>query len=83
MYIYRNNRVKKIVDGMSISQLRESGYFTRHPDAIVCNKPPSTAQLERMAESGTARAIDGCTGIEPDGHCQHGKPSWLLALNYI
>ena len=45
-------------------------------------RPPSLAQLERWADNGVAKATDGCR-VEPDGHCEHGKPSWLLKLGYI
>jgi hypothetical protein len=83
MYIYRDNKVRKIKDGITLTELRLSGYFDKHPSAVVCNKPPSTATLDHMAESGSATAIDGCRGIEPDGTCPHGLPSWLLALGYI
>lgn len=40
---------------------------------------PSFAEIERMEYEGTTEATDGCTGIEPDGHCEHGCPSWVLA----
>lgn len=45
-------------------------------------KPPSLATLERWSFDGVAKATDGCT-VEPDGHCPHGKPSWLLQLGYV
>ena len=38
---------------------------------------------EEWERKGSHKAIDGCRGIEPDGHCEHGHPSWLLALGYI
>lgn len=45
-------------------------------------KPPSLATMERWVSNGVAKATDGCR-VEPDGHCQHGKPSWLIKLGYI
>jgi hypothetical protein len=45
-------------------------------------REPSIATMERWVMDGVAKATDGCR-VEPDGHCQHGKPSWLLELGYI
>ncbi len=58
-------------------------YQQKYSDAIqICN-PPSMATMEKWIDNCTATAIDGCGKIEPDGICQHGYPSWLLALGYI
>jgi hypothetical protein len=46
-------------------------------------RPPSIATLERWSWDGEMKAIDGCGGVEDDGHCAHGKPSWLLCLGMI
>ena len=43
---------------------------------------PSIEQLRYWVFDGIAEATDGCT-VEPDGHCEHGKPSWLLRLGLI
>ena len=45
---------------------------------------PDLATLERwMYEGGCeAACIHGCW-VEPDGHCPHGKPSWLLVMGLI
>lgn len=45
-------------------------------------REPTAAVLERWAENGVAKALDGCR-VEPDGHCPHGQPSWLLYLGVI
>jgi len=45
-------------------------------------RAPSVATLERWQERGGCYATDGCW-VEPDGRCEHGKPSWLLRLGYI
>ena len=43
---------------------------------------PELEELEEwMSESG-CEATDGCW-VEPDGHCPHGHPSWMLYLGYI
>ncbi len=44
---------------------------------------PSLEQLTEMESQGYCKATDGCSRIEPDGHCPHGYPSWLLHLGYI
>ena len=44
--------------------------------------PPSMARMERWMNDGGAETTDGCW-VEPDGHCEHGHPSWVLALGYI
>ena len=45
-------------------------------------KQPSIKKLERWVFDGVAEATDGCR-VEPDGTCEHGKPSWLVYLGYI
>ena len=44
---------------------------------------PSLEELQRQLEEDSGcEAIDGCY-VEPDGTCDHGQPSWLLALGLI
>ena len=44
---------------------------------------PSLEELQRqLEEDGGCEATDGCW-VEPDGTCDHGQPSWLLALCLI
>lgn len=43
---------------------------------------PTTEQLESWVMDGDCEATDGCI-VEPDGHCEHGKPSWLLKLGFM
>jgi len=44
---------------------------------------PSLEQLmEWESQDGSCEATDGCW-VEPDGHCEHGYPSWLRYLGYI
>jgi hypothetical protein len=45
-------------------------------------KAPSIETMVRWMDNGVAKATDGCR-VEPDGHCPHGKPSWLIVLGYI
>ncbi len=82
MIIYRNSSFKSIKEGITLKQLQETGYFDRHPGAIVCTAKPLLTTLDRWVNDGIAKSIDGCK-VEPDGTCQHGAPSWLLVLGYI
>lgn len=43
---------------------------------------PDDDQLQEWIFDGVAEATDGCP-VEPDGHCEHGEPSWLLRLGLI
>lgn len=45
-------------------------------------KRPSLKTLEKWMFNGIAKATDGCK-VEPDGHCPHGCPSWLVKLGLI
>lgn len=76
-YVYRANRVRKLKQGVDLIE-----YLTKHPDVYEVCKPPTEATLERWDNDGYCKALDGCH-VEPDGTCEHGKPSWLLALNFI
>lgn len=35
-----------------------------------------------ITEDDCFEATDGCT-VEPDGTCEHGNPSWMIALGLI
>lgn len=43
---------------------------------------PSTEILAGWILDGDCEATDGCS-VEPDGRCEHGHSSWLLALRMI
>jgi hypothetical protein len=58
---------------------------TANPNRKEVNpmRRPSLEELQRqLEEDGGCEAIDGCF-VEPDGTCEHGQPSWLLALALI
>jgi len=80
--VYRNGRIKNITAGLTVADLEKTGYFTRHPGAVVFTKAPqpSVATLEKWEEKGSFKAVDGCSGVESDGYCKHGLPSWCLVL---
>ena len=46
-------------------------------------RKPSVKTLERWDSEGAMRATDGCCPVDPDGHCEHGEPSWLFHLGFI
>ena len=68
--------VRTLKEGVTLEQYR----FFR-PDAVKVHKP-SQACLEEWMNDGGCEAIDGCW-TEPDSACEHGKPSWLMALGLI
>lgn len=45
-------------------------------------KVPSLAKLEKLAAECVVPAVDGCK-VEPDGYCEHGWPSALVAAGVI
>lgn len=55
---------------------------TLAPKPTKKGKPPTVATLSRWLDNGMAKATDGCK-VEPDGTCQHGKPSWLIEMGMI
>lgn len=75
--VYSKSRgLRTLKPGITLEQ-----YQTKYPDAIKCCKP-SFSRLEQWEENGTSRTPCGCT-VEPDGHCNHGNPSWLLIMGMI
>jgi hypothetical protein len=43
---------------------------------------PDNEQLGEWVCDSTCESLDGCT-VEPDGTCEHGFPSWLLAMGLM
>ncbi len=61
--------------------------FVQNMRAVATGRPhkarrPSLATMERWMDRGVAKATDGCS-VEPDGTCEHGCESWLLAEGLI
>lgn len=54
-------------------------YKMRYRNVI---KIPSMKRLERWSMDSVCESVFGNT-CEPDGHGEHGEPSWLLALGMI
>jgi len=61
----------------AIAKLQEKGKTVEK-----CKKPPTLPTLERWVSEGGCKATDGCK-VDPDGHCNHGKKSWLLVMGLI
>ena len=52
-----------------------------YPDPTV--PEPSMDEIGDMVfDRMDCESTDGCT-TDPDGHCEHGHPSWLLVLGII
>ena len=75
--VYTKERgVRTLKSGITLSQYQE-----KYPNAIKVRKP-SISTLERWMSDCGCESIDGCW-VEPDGTCEHGQESWLLALGLI
>ena len=49
---------------------------------MTTQQEPTVDQLIEWQDESGCEAADGCW-VEPDGHCEHGEPSWLLKLGFI
>lgn len=76
-YVYRADKVRKLKEGVSLVD-----YLAGHPDAYAIDKPPAVDVLEDWNNDGGCEALDGCW-VEPDGTCEHGRPSWLMAMGWV
>lgn len=50
--------------------------------APTVKEPDTEALLEQM-ENVDCTCTDGCEGMEADGVCEHGFPSWPLYLGLV
>lgn len=64
--------LRTLKEGVTLQQ-----YQQKFPTAIKVTRP-SLKQLEYWSYDSVCEAVDGCM-VEPDGHCEHGYPSWLMA----
>jgi len=65
-------------EGVTLEYIRK-----RYPDAIQIDHIPTEEDLKEWHnEGGGCEAIDGCW-VDPDGQCEHGYDSWLVALGWI
>ena len=78
--------LRTLKDGVTLGQYQEhlNKYHIEgvtYPKALKV-KVPSMKKLEYWSFDGVCETPDGCR-VEPDGHCEHGYPSWLLILGFI
>jgi len=80
-YILVNNKtIMEVSDGYLESKIKE--WESKGIKAEKVKNPPTTKTLEKWMDQASVKATDGCK-VDPDGHCRHGKPSWLLAMGLI
>ena len=78
--------LRTLKDGVTLDQYQE--YLKKYQlEGVKYPKPlkiriPSMKQLDHWSFDGICETPDGCK-VEPDGHCGHGYPSWLLILGFI
>jgi|GEM_PF-3924423 len=55
------------------------------PDILVVDLPhwPSEEEITEALYDGACYSVKCGCPVEPDGYCEHGYPSWLVALNII
>jgi hypothetical protein len=57
------------------------GYPTTKP---LMDSPEFVERMEEIVSDSVAPALcDECGEVEPDGHCEHGCPSVLIACGVI
>jgi hypothetical protein len=56
--------------------------YTKEELKQLRKEQPTVDMLEEWESEGGCEATDGCW-VEPDGHCEHGRESWMLFLGYI
>jgi hypothetical protein len=65
---------------MSVRRVR---YANQKQWPMPTGLAPSLDELFGLESDGLGIATDGCEGIEADGVCPHGYPSWLKYLGLI
>jgi len=55
----------------------------REEAGVYLRTPEIEEIMEWESEGGCYAACDHNCWVEPDGYCEHGKPSWMLKLGYI
>jgi hypothetical protein len=76
--VYSNERgLRTLKEGVSFEQ-----YQAKYPSAMKIKSVPSMKTLEKWSMDGIAKTPCGCK-VEPDGQCQHGRPSWLIVVGIV
>jgi len=78
-YMIIDGSVRKMQPEITLEYMQE-----KYPERKIekCCAPPSIKTMEKWASDCGSKTPCGCW-VEPDGHCEHGNPSWLLALGFI
>jgi len=72
----RERGVRILKESVTLAQYQE-----KYPGAFRVEIPSEEQMADWVCDS-VCEAIDGCP-VEPDGTCQHGYPSWLLAIGLM
>ena len=78
-------KIKVWTQERGIRTLKDANLFDQYKEKYPSARKvrvPSMNTMEKWVSDGVAKAIDGCR-VEPDGICEHGFPSFLLALDWI
>ncbi len=74
---YRAGRIRVLKP-----EINPIDYERNHPDAVRLNHVPCLKTIERWVNDCGCESLDGCW-VEADGTCEHGMPSWALAMGMI
>ena len=78
MYL-RDGIIRRVKAGVDPKE-----YERNHPTAIEVTDPlPDQETLAEWMSDGGCEAVNCGCWTEPDGVCEHGNPSWLMALGYV
>ena len=74
-WVWRLGMLRTLQPGKTMEE-----YLQKYPDSHPIQQVPTLTRLEYWYIVDRARSVDGCV-CKAEGHCEHGYPSWLLALN--
>lgn len=80
IYLVDKKVIKKMKDHCDLEYL-QGKYPHRTWTPVKCI--PGVKTLERWMNDGGCKTPGCGCWVEPDGHCEHGNPSWLMALGWI
>ena len=69
-------------DGLSPHRGSDSSRYAAGTFLRLSGLDDILEQLQEWEADGGCEATDGCW-VEPDGHCEHGEPSWMVALDLL
>ena len=80
-YLMDKKVVKRMKDHCTLEFL--TGKYPKHSWEEIEEPMPSQEDLQEWTSDGGCEAVACGCWVEPDGHCRHGNPSWLIALGWI